>query len=63
MVLLEDLDVLLDAVHCSNERISLTFTNSEQAQHADSLWGAVPEFFVVTAHPGCNEFNQRQSFS
>ena len=63
ILLLEDIDHLFDSVFCTssyggNDMI-LIFGNEDTYAEAMDVWRKIPSFTIVTAHPTCNQYDER----
>ena len=63
ILLLEDIDYLFDSVFCTpssgGNHMILIFGNEDVYSETMAMWGKIPTFTVVTAHPTCNSYDQR----
>ena len=57
-LLLEDLDEVLSDVRCENVQIELSILPHAYSRVCKMI-DATPEFYIITAHNGCNQYGGR----
>jgi hypothetical protein len=58
---LEDIELHIADIQCHGPSIAIEFRDRQTLDLAKRSWDNIPEFFVITSHPGCNTDGQRAS--
>jgi len=59
---LEDIESHLDNIECLDSAIALKFVDEQDLKQSRSGWDDLPEFIVISSHPGCNEDGERAPY-
>jgi hypothetical protein len=60
-ITLEDIELHIMEIQCSGSTIAIEFPNQQTLESAKKTWDSIPEFLVISSHPGCNEDGERAS--
>lgn len=58
-LLLENIEHLVDVIHCKPESIELTFATKDHMETARNAFAAHSNLVVITSHFGCNNEDSR----
>ena len=58
-LLLEDVEHMIDEVHCEADSIELSFSSSVNMATLRDALGLYREFMLITSHASCNEEHSR----
>jgi hypothetical protein len=59
---LEDIELHLDSIQCSEAAIKISLESRYHFHKAREAWGNIGDFLVVTSHPGCNHNGERSPY-
>lgn len=59
---LEDIELHIADITCSNSNIAVEFRDYQTLEIAKKSWDVAPEFFVITSHAGCNNDGERAPY-
>jgi hypothetical protein len=61
-VILEDIEISLNRIECSEAAISIGFTRRQAFDIARKTWNILEKFLLITSHPGCNQNGERAPY-
>lgn len=56
---LEDIELHIADIQCYGSSIAVEFRDFQTLNLAEKSWDGIPEFFIITSHPGCNKDGER----
>ena len=56
---LEDIELYVADIQCYSSSIAVEFRDHQTLRLAEKRWDNIPEFFIITSHPGCNKDGER----
>jgi len=59
---LEDVELHLGNIQCSEAAIEILFESQYHCDKAHKAWEDLGNFLVVTSHPGCNRNGERSPY-
>ena len=61
-LVLEDIEHLVQEIHCSSDATVAVKFYSEHFQHARRIIEEKPDILIITSHAGCNEAGTRMPY-
>ena len=62
VLVLEDIEHLVQSVHCDQESIEIVFNSRQHLMTAQDTLFSHPRFILITSHWSCNEDGSRLPF-